>query len=369
MNARIENEYVPRTVSLPGETLEEALQERGMSQAELAERTGRPKKTINEIVRGLAAITPETAIQFERVLGIPASFWTTRQQHYEESVARQHAEERLSRCADWQDNFPVAQMARFGWIPRRSSRMEKLEVLLRFFRIGSPDEWEGTLLAPRMGTAFRESRAFKTNRFALSAWIRQGEIQASATNCNRFNREGFEKSLREARQLAASTRARFDEELKGLCAKSGVAVVFVPLITGVHAWGATRWLPGERAMALFSLRGKYEDIFWFSFFHEAAHLLLHGKRNVFVEEAGTRRDAAEQEADEWARDFLIAPAVWRGFVDARVQFSAADVRRMADMAGVSPAIVIGRLQHEGRVARSSMNDLKRRIELATRAGS
>jgi HTH-type transcriptional regulator / antitoxin HigA len=369
MSGRIVNEYAPPTVSPPGATLEEALKERGMSQAELAERTGRPKKTVNEIVKGLAAITPETAIQFERVLGIPASFWNTRQQHYEESIAKAQSERKLLGCVDWQKNFPVMQMVRLGWLPPAHSRIEKLENLLRFFRIGSPDEWEMTLVAPRMGTAFRESRAFQTNRFALSAWIRRGEIEASEMECNRFDREVFESSLREARGMIRSLAEGFDEDLVRLCAKAGVAVVFVPLIKGVHAWGATRWLPGERAMILLSLRGKYEDIFWFSFFHEAAHLLLHGKKNVFVEEDGGERDGAERDADVFARDFLIQPSLWKAFMEANQSFSPNRIKAFASEVEISPAIVVGRLQHEARIERSQLNELRRKMEISAERDS
>ncbi len=369
MSARIGNEYAPRTVSPPGATLEEALKERGMSQAELAERTGRPKKTINEIVKGLAAITPETAIQFERVLGIPAPFWNARQQHYEESIAKAQSERKLLGCVDWQKNFPVSQMVRLGWLPQEHSRIEKLESLLRFFRIGSPDEWEKTLVAPRMGTAFRESKAFQTNRFALSAWLRRGEIEASAMNCNPFDRQAFEGSLKHARGMVRSLTEGFDDDIVRLCAKAGVAVVFVPLIKGVHAWGATRWLPGERAMILLSLRGKYEDIFWFSFFHEAAHLLLHGKKNVFVEENGGERDGAELEADAFARDFLIQPSIWKTFIEANPSFPPSNVKAFALAERVSPAIVVGRLQHEGRIERSHLNELRRKTGYLTQRGA
>jgi addiction module HigA family antidote len=81
----------------PGETLRETLQTKGMTQAELADRTGRPKKTINEIIAGKAAITAETALQFERVLGVPASFWNNLERNYRESIARLKEEERLQK--------------------------------------------------------------------------------------------------------------------------------------------------------------------------------------------------------------------------------------------------------------------------------
>ena len=79
---RSRNQYAPDYVSPPGESLQEKLEELGMSQVELARRTGCPRKTINEIIQGKAIITPETALHLERVLGIPVRFWINRQQRY-----------------------------------------------------------------------------------------------------------------------------------------------------------------------------------------------------------------------------------------------------------------------------------------------
>jgi addiction module HigA family antidote len=73
----------------PGDTLADLLDERGITQAELAERMGRPLKTVNEIVKGKAAITPETAIQLETTLGTPAEFWLNREGRYREWLARE----------------------------------------------------------------------------------------------------------------------------------------------------------------------------------------------------------------------------------------------------------------------------------------
>lgn len=90
-----ETQFKPDYFSPPGETLLEALNDRGISQAELAERAGRPKKTISEIINGKAELTPETALQLERVLGIPAHFWNNRERRYRESLARVEEGRRL----------------------------------------------------------------------------------------------------------------------------------------------------------------------------------------------------------------------------------------------------------------------------------
>jgi HTH-type transcriptional regulator/antitoxin HigA len=82
----VKNEYTPEEVSPPGETLAETLEAIGMTQAELARRTGRPLETINEIILGKTAITAETALQLERVLNVPAAFWNNREAQYREAL-------------------------------------------------------------------------------------------------------------------------------------------------------------------------------------------------------------------------------------------------------------------------------------------
>jgi HTH-type transcriptional regulator/antitoxin HigA len=82
------NRYNPDAVSPPGATLKDALELHGMSQAEFCRVIGRPTKTINEIIKGKAAITAGTAIQFENALGIPAEFWVQREATYRLNLER-----------------------------------------------------------------------------------------------------------------------------------------------------------------------------------------------------------------------------------------------------------------------------------------
>src|SRR5262245_16338701 len=124
------NQYAPTSVSPPGETLLEILEARGMSQADLADRTGRPKKTINEIIQGKAAITPETALQFELVLGIPAAFWNARERNYREAIARSRESEALQNYVQWMEAFPYRAMVKSGWIQNASTAAERVSILL-----------------------------------------------------------------------------------------------------------------------------------------------------------------------------------------------------------------------------------------------
>jgi addiction module HigA family antidote len=74
--------------SPPGETIQDLLDQIGMTQATLAQILGRPTKTINEIIKGKARITEETAIQLERVFKIAAEFWLLREAQYRLSLLR-----------------------------------------------------------------------------------------------------------------------------------------------------------------------------------------------------------------------------------------------------------------------------------------
>ena len=85
MSKKKNNQFRPDYAVLPGDTLKETIDALGMSQANLAERTCTPRKTINEIIQGKAAITPDTALQLEKVLSIPATFWNNLERNYQES--------------------------------------------------------------------------------------------------------------------------------------------------------------------------------------------------------------------------------------------------------------------------------------------
>ncbi len=83
MTTRLANDMIPETGTHPGELVQEVLEERGMSQRELAKQMKRPIPAINEIIRGKKRVTADTALDLEDVLGIPASIWVNLQARYD----------------------------------------------------------------------------------------------------------------------------------------------------------------------------------------------------------------------------------------------------------------------------------------------
>jgi addiction module HigA family antidote len=361
MNNTIYNQYLPDYVSPPGETLEEILEEKGMSQAELSKRTGRHKKTINEIINGKAAITPETALQLERVLGTPASYWNNSEQQYREYLASAQEQKRLENYQSWLKKIPVKDMIKQGWIKPCQDLATQLREILNFFAVASPEQWE-EVWGKTLSVDFRKSQTFKSDESYIAAWLRKGQLNAEEIICAEYSANNLRKSLDEIRKLTLKEPEVFQTEMIRLCAESGVALVFVPQLPKTRVSGATYWLNSKKAVIQLSLRYKTNDHFWFAFFHEAAHILLHSKKAIFLEgqnfEDSSKQDK-EEEANSFAANLLIPSVRFKRFIESCGQLSKEAIKQFAKEIEIAPGIVVGRLQHQEKLLLPSYcNDLK-----------
>jgi HTH-type transcriptional regulator / antitoxin HigA len=348
--------YRPQTVSPPGTTLAELIEEREITQAELARRMGRPLNAINEMVLGNKEITEDTALELERVLGTPAHFWLAREARYREYLARQRDAGRADDRLDWLNKLPLKQLQQSGHLPKghltAAFKAKLIEPALRFFGVASPVGWHSQY--DRVQAAFRRASPDKqTDNAAITAWLRLGEIAASSTDLPPYNADTLEANIAAMRKLTTRPAAEIGTGLQTLCAQAGVVLVFAPYFSGTHVSGVARWL-GERPLIQLSLLGKKNDLFWFSFFHEVAHILKHPKRPVFLDDASAGSQAQskeEQEANQFAADTLIPPAARQGL--GRIDLTAAGIRAVAARLDIHPGIVVGCLLNMGLVRYSS----------------
>lgn len=356
MAATIDNRYEPDYIVPPGKTLEEVLDYLDMTQAELAKRTGLSTKHVNQVVNGAAAITPDTALLLERATGVSARTWSNLEVAYREYVTRQQEEERLSADIGWLDELPIQELIKRGCVGKRDRAVDTLRDVCGFFGVANRAAWDTLWHKP---TAYRTSKAFTSNPGAVAAWLRLGELQAAEIDCKPFDRAGLTKALGDFRELTRDRDpARWWPSLIERCASVGVAVVGEPEIKGARINGAARWLAPDKALVQLSLRYHWNDIFWFTFFHEVGHLLIHSKKDAFINDK-SRHSGVEQEADGFAAQILI-PRRFEAELSEIVSLQQAS--QFAERIGVAPGIVVGRLQHDGRWAHSKGNDLKQRLK-------
>lgn len=328
----------------PGETIQELIDDRGWTQTELAARLHITPKHVNELIQGKAMITAGMAILLERVLGLRAVFWLNLDQNYREAIARQLDRETLAGEIDWLKTVPVKALVEKGWVQKHSDPVSQLQAVLGFFGCASPGAVD--TYCASLQVSFRKSAKFESNPMATATWLRRGEILGQEVECRPYDRAAFRRALREIRLLTPKEPREFYPQAQQLCADAGVAFVIVPELPGCRVNGAARWLSKDKAIVQLSLRYSWSDIFWFSFFHEAGHVLLHNKKKAVFLDEGHGEDPDEQEANRFSAEHLISTADWSRFRAGR-GLDLESVERFAEEQGIHPGIVVGRLQHEG----------------------
>lgn len=304
----MQNQYFPSMVFHPGETLTEKLEEMEMGPKEFALRTDKPEKTIIAVMNGKSSITPEMAVLFESVTKIPAHFWMNHQRSYDEFIVREKRKVTIEEAVPWAKQFPLTDMIDKGWLPSVSSIQERTIELLAFFGFSNHKAWEEYYFKQQLKVAFRISLSQSQEPYALSAWLRKGELQAAELPANVYSEKKFKDTLPKIKSIMATHPKGFFNWLQDICLDAGVKVVQTPTINKIPISGSTRWLKNTPLIQLTD-HYPHNDSFWFTFFHEAGHTLLHGKKDIFLEDiAYSGKDPEkEREADDFANNIKILP--------------------------------------------------------------
>lgn len=341
--------YEPDYAIPPGEVIAEFIEEQGMTQVELARRLGVTTKHLNQLVGGTVSLSNEIAIALERVTGAPARFWNAIEANFQDFEAREREAEDLRADLPWLEELPLKELIAQGHVADKRARpIDQLREVLKFFGVAGRSSFDEVCAS----AAYRKSSAYTSDQYAIAAWLRVGEIRATDVRCPDFDKTAFRAALREVRGLTRIEDPNlWLPQLTKLCAATGVVVLLVPPIGKSRVSGAARWLTPEKALIQLSLRGRWAEAFWFTFFHEAAHILLHSKKRTFIDD-DNGSDELEVEADRFALDFLIPREHLPRLGTLR---TAADVRRFAAEIGVGSGIVAGRLHKENLIPKNWFN--------------
>jgi len=353
-----EETFRPNWASAPGETIQAIISARGFSATDLQTSLDMPDYELSSLLTGNLKISSELAKRLANVFGSTPRFWLERDKQYHASLkAIELAAPELTR---WARSFPLNEMVKAGWLNKPTSGEAAAE-LLEFFGVANLAEWRESYQARLRRTNFRTSQSFENTIGSTTAWIRHGEIVAEEMNCGAFDKNGFRKSLSALKALTLEkSPRRFIPTLQRECAKHGVAVVVNRCVSGCAASGATYLLENGTALLLLSARFLSDDQFWFSFFHEAGHLLLHTDE-ACVEEMGAKSSLIEEEANVFAQEIILDP-LGRDELMA-LELNKFSIARFARRCCVSAGVIVGQLQHRKKIKHSAYNALKIRYSV------
>lgn len=338
----------------PGEYLEEVLEEKNLTQAELARRTGRPIQAINEIIKGIKIITPETALQLEQVLNVPAHIWTKLEWEYRLILAKQQLQEDLGKEASLLDIFPYQALCNLELVKPTDDPKEQVVALRKFFAVSSLNNVK-TVKA--YSPAFRQLDNNTLSHESLVTWLHAATQLAEQKRLQAPDFPPYKKSM--LNKVIPLLRANTSEnsfsdcfdKAETLLARAGIILLKLPVFPNAQVKGATFWLNSTNAVVVLSEDYDYADRFWFGLLHEVAHIVIHNKRITFIETQihEATYQVQEQEADQFAQDILIPASDYAQFTK-RGDYSLESITAFAKEIGVHLSIVIGRLLHDRLVA-------------------
>lgn len=338
----------------PGATIKEQLDYRGMSQKEFAARMDMSEKHISRLINGEVQLTPETAVKLEMVLGVPAKFWNNLEAIYREKLIKVEAENAMDDDAELAKQIPYSEMSEYGWVTKTRVPKERVVYLRKYFEVVRL-----TILKNEQLTriACRRLDVTQKSDVALMAWAQEAKIRARDIETAPINIKGLVSTMPEIRKMTVLEPQDFCPEIKRCLADLGIALVFLPCLKGALLQAAS-FMDGNKIVVGLTAKEKDMDIFWFSLFHEFAHIVLgHIGQAVGISEDD------EKAADRWAKDTLVEADAFEKFKEGR-DYSEESVIHFAKEQGIAPGIIVGRLQREKMIKYSALNNLKEKYEIA-----
>jgi HTH-type transcriptional regulator / antitoxin HigA len=344
----------------PGETISDVLEDRGITQAELASQTGVTPAYISSVITGKKGISAKFAFALEYALGVPKTFWMNLQTNYEAELLEADElqtitdEERTARDAL---KDVVKHLRAKGLLPTGETKDESILSLRKALKISNIANLKD--IAPT-GT-FRMAKR-PANPYVLGAWVRMCQISAEKGNVStKFEKDKVDELVSKVKAVMTSSPTDMQGELKELLGQYGIDFSIMQNFAGAPVQGYIALKDDETYQMVLTIRGSYADIFWFSLFHEIGHIVNGDVRKAskFIDYGSD--EEKERSADLFAQDKLIDSEAYQRFISVK-HFDIETINNFAKEQKIMPYIVIGRMQKEKVIGYRQFSDYKLRYK-------
>jgi len=346
----VPEDFSPEWSVHPGAMIQREIDAAGYSQTAVAARSSISAKHLNQLLRGHVALSAEVAVALERVLDSPGDLWLRMDATWQAAQLRATTRTKLQDWTGWLDKFPAAVLMQRGIWKEGQTAVERVDALLTFFGVVSPDAFETVWLRPQ--ASFRRSQRFDIDPYSTAVWLRLVEAAAGSASATTpsYNETVLRQVVDELSVLTTLTPEAGIAQARNLLLQAGVVLVVQPEIDGTRICGVTRWSSRGHPLIALTGRQKYLDVLWFTLLHEIGHILLHPKRSTFLEldapggnRAADDKDAQESAADSFAANLLLKPTMRSRIKEIR---TAVELQTLAAEIGVGVSILAGRYGHE-----------------------
>ena len=350
----------------PGETISDILDDRALTQKELAQRANVSEAFLSDVIHGKKDISKGLAKGLEYALDIPSSFWLNLQANYDAELLEVQEEESIQ--AEEKDALKhlkgiIKYLQSKKTLKEDESETQQILDLRRHLHVS--DLSGLPMLVPN--GAFRMSDTSKTDPYVMGAWLcickeRQSKQELPAT----FDVAKKDELIQNIKEIMCTVRGDPQKALRALMENHGIDFSIVHNFRGAPVHGyINRKDDGSYQMVL-TIRGAFADIFWFSLFHELGHIVNGdlSKPGSFIDTDYSKENPHEKAADQFAKDSLIDPKAYKKFINKGL-FSYAAIENFSKTQMVPQYIVIGRLQKEEHIPYSRFTNHKVKYAWAT----
>ena len=331
----------------PGETLSEVLEDRGMTQRELAVRTGMTEKHISTVIRGQKGISATFAKKLEYALGIETAFWMNLQAIYDREILEF---EELNNITDKEISVlshlkeVIKYWISLGWLDSETNQASLVLDLRKSLGISNLVD------IPKItfSGVFRAQRKNKNiDPYILFAWQRMCELLAQNSDvAEEVDTDKLREKISAIKQVMFMKPNQIQKKLTDIFSECGITFRIVPNFIGAPVQGFIKKSENRKPLILcMTLRQKFIDIFWFTLFHEIAHIINGDTKQEFIDFDSVSGEI-EQRADKMASEFLINSKDYKVFIDSKGYKKSQNIKTFAKSQNVQDYIVLGRLMND-----------------------
>lgn len=348
----ISREFLPT----PGDTIAEMLDERHLSQKDLATRINKSESYISKVISGEKGISGNLAKGLEYVLGVDASFWLNLQANYEALLLNLNEEDSITEeestvLKKLEKTGLIEYLKEFDWLQSIGHRIEDAVLAVRrVFGVGSLCSLRK--VAEERGGAFRVGNA-KIDDSVMGAWLLIAERISEVEVSHEFTQESIPELIVALKNELNSESEGLQKRLTSVLESFGISFAVIKHFRGAPVQGYIAKGRGETETyrIVMTIRGAWADQFWFTLFHELGHIANGdlSRTNDFVDgDADVMQNETERAADQFARRALLDDGAYAQFIRENESSGFLDsrIRQFAQSQGVPAWIVKGRLQKD-----------------------